>query len=59
MTLTLEANREPITEGPTLTTPDVIIEIKSPDDTYALDGCDVLSGFNISIEKLFPRKRGG
>ncbi len=34
VTLTLEANREPITEGPTLTTPDVIIEIKSPDDTY-------------------------
>lgn len=59
MTLTLEANREPITEGPTLTTPDVIIEIKSPDDTYALDGCDVLPGFSIPVGKLFPRKRGG
>jgi Uma2 family endonuclease len=34
VTLTLDLNREPVTEGPTLTTPDVIIEIKSPDDTY-------------------------
>jgi Uma2 family endonuclease len=34
VTLTLDSSLPPITEGPTPTTPDVIIEIKSPDDTY-------------------------
>ena len=103
ISMTLETDTPITIQGATLRAPDVIVEVKSPDDTilqmrdratwyiangvklvylhfprqqfieahrpgqdveiFALSetiiGYDVLPGFSISIEKLFPRKRGG